>query len=87
MFAYILRAQQAPSDQFSEFFRRFKETPGLLHAYDLQEEGNPHEGVVVALWESREAAQRYLDSSPLRREVDQAVPTVTRTFYTVVDSK
>lgn len=87
MFAYILRAKDAPNDQMEEFFRRFKETPGLLHAYSMQGEGNPNEGVVVAIWESRQAAQRYLDGSPLRREVDQAMPSVTRTLYSVLESK
>ena len=87
MTAHILRAQQAPNEEFAEFFRRFKETPGLLHAYDLQGEENPSETVVVAVWESKEAADRYLKSSPLRREVDQAVPSTRRTFYNVLDSK
>ncbi|MDP2950501.1 MAG: antibiotic biosynthesis monooxygenase [Chloroflexota bacterium] len=87
MFAYILRAEETPNDQNEEFFRRFKETPGLLHAYSMQGEENPNEGIVVAIWESRQAAQRYLDGSPLRREVDQTMPAVTRTFYSVLDSK
>ena len=87
MFAYILRAQQPPSEQTDEFFRRFKETPGLLHAYSLQAEDDPSDSVAIAIWESREAAERYLESSPLRREVDQTMPTVTRAFYTVRDSK
>jgi len=87
MFAYILRAQQAPKEQAADFFRRFKETPGLLHAYDLQGEENPNEGIMIAIWESRKAAERYLASSPLKREVDQAVPSVSRTFYTVLNSK
>lgn len=87
MFAYILRAQQARNDQTEDFFRRFKEVPGLLHAYALQGEENPNEGLVVAIWESREAALRYIESSSLRREVDRAVPSVTRTMYNVLDSK
>ena len=87
MFAYILRAQGAPDEQAGDFFRRFRETPGLLHAYDLQAEDNPNEALVVAVWESREAAERYLRTSPLRREVDQAVPSVTRMFYTVLNTK
>ena len=87
MFVYILRAQQPPGEQLNEFFRRFKETPGLVHAYNLQEEENPNEGAVVAIWESREAAQRYIEGSPLKREVDQATPGVTRTFYKLLDSK
>ena len=87
MFAYILRASQPRSDATDEFFRRFKETPGLLHAYSLQSEDDPNDSVAIAIWESREAAERYLQSSPLKRDVDQAMPTVTRTFYAVVDSK
>lgn len=87
MFAYILRVHQAPDEQSAEFFRRFKETPGLLHAYALQGEEDSNDGVAVTIWESREAAMRYLESSPLRREVDQAVPAVTRTLYNVRDSK
>ena len=87
MFAYILRARQEPNEQTDEFFRRFKEQSGLVHAYSLQGADDPAEGVVVAVWESREAAERYLQSAPLRGEVDQAVPNVTRTLYTVRDSK
>ena len=87
MFAYILRVHAPRSDETDEFFRRFKDTPGLLHAYSLQGEDDPNDGGVVAIWESREAAERYLQSSPLKRDVDQAMPTVTRTFYSVLDSK
>ena len=61
--------------------------PGLLHAYSLQGEDDPNDSGVVAIWESREAAERYLQSSPLKRDVDQAMPEVTRTFYSVLDSK
>ncbi len=87
MFVYILRAQQAPDDEWAELFRRFKETPGLLHAYSLQAEENPNESVVVCIWESREAAERYLGSVPLKRDIDQAAPSVSRTMYALLDSK
>ena len=87
MFAYILRAKAAPEDVTSDLFARFKDTPGLLYAYDLQGEEDPTDGVVVAVWESREAAMRYLDTSVLRREADATVPDITRTFYRVLDSK
>lgn len=87
MFAYILRAKAAPDDVPADLFARFKETPGLLSAYDLQGEQDPNDGVVVAIWESREAAMRYLDSSSLRREADETVPNISRTFYRVLDSK
>ncbi len=87
MFAYILRVRSAATEQADEFFRRFKETPGLLHAYSLQGADDPEEGVAVAIWESREAAERYLSGAQLRRDVDAAMPAVTRTMYEVRDSK
>jgi heme-degrading monooxygenase HmoA len=87
MFAYILRAQGPTTEREAELFRRFKETPGLIHAYSLQAEDNSNESLAIAIWESREAAEQYLNASALRREVDQAMPTVTRTLYTVLDSK
>ena len=88
MFAYILRAPNAPaSEQGDEFFRRFLETPGLLNAFDLTGLENPDEGLLVAIWENREAAERYLNEAPLRKEVDQAYPGITRTLYEVHASK
>ncbi|HSG78206.1 MAG TPA: antibiotic biosynthesis monooxygenase, partial [Acidimicrobiia bacterium] len=69
MFAYILRVRAEPSDEMDEFFRRFKETPGLLHAYYLEGVDDPEDAVAVAVWESREAAERYLESQ-LRHQVD-----------------
>jgi heme-degrading monooxygenase HmoA len=88
VFAYILSAPNTPeSEQTNDFFRRFKETPGLLHAYDLIDANKPDQAMLVAVWESREAAERYLNQAPLRKEVDQAIPQVTRTMYEVRDSK
>ena len=84
MFAYILRAPDVPqNEQTEEFFRRFLEEPGLLHAFDLYGVDNPSENLVVAIWESREAAERYLDQAALRREIDESIPKVTRTKYEV----
>ena len=87
MFAYILRVHAPPSDQTDNFFRRFKETPGLLHAYSLQGADDPEDGIAIAIWESRDAAESYLSASQLRQQVDQAMPTVTRTMYEVRDIK
>jgi len=84
MFAYLLRAPVAPDEAHGEeFFRRFLESPGLLHAFELVGVEDPNDNVVVAVWEDRAAAERYLDGNPLRREVDEAVPGVTRTMYEV----
>lgn len=87
MFAYILRAQQTPNQQTDDFFRRFKEAPELMHAYSLQGKDHADNSAVVAIWKSREAAERYLHSAPLRQEVDQAAPAVTRMMHGVRDSK
>ena len=87
MFSYILKVH-APSDaQTDEFFRRFMSTPGLLHAYDLQGVDDPDDAVVVAIWDSRQAAEAYLRESPLRQEVDSTFPAATRTMYEVRASK
>lgn len=87
MFAYILSAKALPTAQSNEFFRRFKETPGLVHAFSLQGVDDPEDSLAVAIWESREAAEDYLRTSPLRQEVDQTLPTVTRKMYEILDSK
>ncbi len=84
MFAYLLRTTTPVDEaQGAEFFRRFLETPGLLHAFDLTGIDNPNDQVVVAVWEDRSAAERYLNESPLRREVDGVLSDVTRTMYEV----
>lgn len=88
MFAYILQGPALADldrSQSEEFFRRFAETPGLLHAFELEREDNPADTLVVALWTDREAAQSYIEGSALRREVDEAVPGITRTMYAVRD--
>lgn len=85
MFAYILRmhSDEQPSD---EYFERFKATPGLLHAYDLKGVDDPTEMLVVAVWKDKAAADEYLNNAPLRREIDQTFPGVTRTMYQVLNS-
>jgi heme-degrading monooxygenase HmoA len=88
MFAYILRAPGTPpTEQTDEFFRRFTAEPGLLHAFDLQGVDDPDDAVLVAIWEDREAAERYLTKASLRKEVDAALPVVTRTKYTVRNTR
>lgn len=87
MYSYILRLHAPADTQSDEFFKRFKQTPGLLHAYNLQGVEDPEDGVVVTIWESRDAADAYLQRSDLRKDVDKAYPEVTRTMYDVRDSK
>ena len=88
MFAYLLHAPNTPrTSETDEFFRRFTETPGLIHAFDLVEESNPDQSIVVAVWETREAAEQYLSKAPLRKEVDQAIPQIKRVMYEVIGHK
>lgn len=87
MYSYILRLHAPADTQSDEFFRKFKQTPGLLHAYNLQGVEDPEDGVVVTIWESRDAADAYLQGSDLRKDVDKAYPEITRTMYDVRDSK
>ena len=86
MFEYILRVRGVPDEQQAEYFRRFTEQPGLLHAFDLQGVDDPEDGVAIAIWEDRAAAERYLNEAALRREVDATYPDVTRTMYEVLDA-
>jgi hypothetical protein len=62
-------------------------TPGLLHAFDLAEVGDPDQSIVLAVWENREAAERYLSQAPLRQEVDEAIPQIKRVMYEVLAHK
>ncbi len=87
MFAYILRVRSRATEQTDEFFRKFKETPGLLQAYSIQAADDSEDSGVVAIWESRAAAEQYLKESQLRQTVDRSVPGLTRTLYEVRDSR
>lgn len=87
MYISILHQDEGHTAKSDEFFRRYKETPGLVHAYFLEEEGEPNKAEIVSIWESKEDFSRYVESAPLRREVDEAIPSVKRIGYKVVDSK
>ena len=87
MFAYILSVRTEPDEQSAALFERFKQVPGLLHAYQLQGEDDPEDGRVVSIWASRDDAVRYLEQAELRRTVDESYPDVERVMYTVLDSK
>ncbi len=86
MFVHMIRGDLAPNDYTSALFEGFKQIPGLLHAYLLQPEDNPNETALVAVWESREAAEDYFSKSPLRAKVDTTVPNVRRRLFRVIDS-
>ena len=87
MFSYILTVNAPADPQSDDMFRRFKETPGLLHAYDLEAVDSPNDMVVVTIWDNEESANAYLQKAPLRKEADAAYPGIKRTMYRVRDSK
>ena len=88
MFAYILKAPGTPpTEQTDEFFHRFTQEPGLLYAFDLQGIEDPEDAFLVAIWDDRAAAEQYLAKAPLRKEVDEALPAVSRTKYAVRNTK
>ena len=88
MFAYLLHAPNTPrTEETDEFFRRFTEEEGLMYAFDLQEVNDPDQGIVVAVWDTKEAAERYLTGAALRRAVDAAMPQITRVMYEVISHK
>jgi heme-degrading monooxygenase HmoA len=87
MFADILSVRAEADEQSAEFFRRFKQEPGLVHAFPLEGEDDPQDGRSVTIWESREAAMRPLQQADLRREVETSYPEVVRVLYKVLESK
>ena len=84
MIAVMMNIPRAPDAEGDELFKRFvKETPGVLHAYQLERLGA---GAAFTVWESQEARDAYMQSG-LRSEIDTALSGVTRTVYTVRNSK
>lgn len=86
MFVHMIRGDLAPNDYTESLFQGFRQIPGVLHAYLLQPEDNPDETDLVAVWESREAAEDYFNKSSLREMVDRTIPNVRRRFFTVIDN-
>ncbi len=87
MFGTIMRTHMTNPAQNDEFFRRFKSTPGLIHAYELTAVDGADELDVVGIWESREDAERYLRESKIPQEVAATFASVTRSGFEVRDSK
>jgi hypothetical protein len=66
-----------------ELFQRFIKTPGVLHAYQLENDAG---GATVTIWESQAARDAYM-ASKLRSDVDTALPGLTREVFTVRSTK
>lgn len=84
MIAVIMKYPTAGDRDKDELFRRFvKDTPGVLHAYQLESATG---GATVTIWESQAARDAYMASS-LRGDVDTALPGLTREVFDVIGSK
>ncbi len=84
MIAVIMKYPTTGDRNKDELFQRFvRDTPGVLHAYQLENDGG---GATVTIWESQEARDAYMKTS-LRTDVDTALPGLTREIYSVLGSK
>ena len=84
MIAVIMKYPIVGDRDKDELFQRFvKDTPGVIHAYQLE---SPDGGATVTIWESQAARDAYMGSI-LRTEVDTALPGLTREIYSVLGSK
>lgn len=84
MIAVIMKYPTTGDREKDELFRRFiRDTPGILHAYQLE---SPTGGATVTIWESQEARDAYMSTS-LRSDVDAALPGLTREVYSVIGNK
>lgn len=84
MIAVIMTYQRSQRAEEADLFARFTaSTPGVVHAYQLEDGDN---GATVTIWESKEARDAYMKSA-LKNEVDAALPSLSRRIYTVRDSK
>ncbi len=84
MIAVIMKYPQPPGPPNDKLFERFvAETPGVIGAYQLE---GADGGTTITIWESEEVRDAYL-KSPLRTEIDAALPGLTRTLYKVRNSK
>lgn len=84
MIAVIMKYPTTGDRDKDELFRRFvRDTPGVLHAYQLE---NAEGGATVTVWESQAARDAYMKTT-LRSDVDTALPGLTREVYSVVNTK
>lgn len=84
MIAVIMKFPVTGDRDKDELFQRFiKQTPGVLHAYQLENDAG---GATVTIWESQSARDAYM-ASTLRSDVDTALPGLTREIFTVRATK
>ena len=84
MIAVIMKYPTTGDREKDELFQRFvRETPGVLHAFQLE---NAEGGATVTVWETQAARDAYM-ASALRGDVDVALPGLTREVFSVLSSK
>jgi hypothetical protein len=87
MLAVILRLEGRRDETTDDIFRRFKSTEGVVAAYQLVGVDNPEDLVTFTVWKDDASRLKYMNESPIKREVDLTWKKQTRTVYTVRDSK
>lgn len=83
MIAVIMKFPATRDQEKDELFKRFIKTPGVVHAYQLENDAG---GATVTVWESQAARDAYMASS-LRSDVDTALPGLTREVFNVRSTK
>jgi hypothetical protein len=84
LIAVIMKYPTVGDRSKDELFQRFvAETPGVVHAFQLE---SPEGGATVTVWESQEARDAYM-ATTLRDNVDTALPGLTREVYSVLATK
>ena len=87
MLAVILRIEGRRDETADNLFQRFKSTEGVVATYQLEGVDNPNDLVTFTVWKDEASRMKYMNESPLKKEVDRAWSKQTRTVYTVRDSK
>jgi hypothetical protein len=83
LIAVILKFPVTGDREKDELFQRFIKTPGVIHAYQLENDAG---GATVTVWESQAARDAYM-ASTLRSDVDTALPGLSREVSTVRSAK
>jgi len=83
LIAVIMKFPVTGDREKDELFQRFIKTPGVIHAYQLENDAG---GATVTVWESQAARDAYMTST-LRSDVDTALPGLTREVFTVLSAK
>jgi hypothetical protein len=83
LIAVIMKFPVTGDREKDELFQRFIKTPGVIHAYQLENDAG---GATVTVWESHAARDAYM-ASTLRSDVDTALPGLSREVFTVRSAK